>query len=38
MYSAKEVSNMEKIVVTFVHDGFDVVQVDSQPFCKINCV
>ena len=36
MYSAKDVSNMEKIVITFVHDGFDVVQVDSQPLCKNN--
>lgn len=36
LYSAKEISNMEKLIITFVHDEFDVLQVQYQPLCKCN--
>jgi hypothetical protein len=34
LYSARDVAGLEKLVITFVHDEYDVLQLNYQPYCE----
>lgn len=36
LYSSRDVAGLEKLVITFVHDEYDVLQLDYKPYCKFS--